>query len=130
MTVVLGLAFASPRPTWSRNQDTGDKVFKVGVSVRIPGDLENEGEQPGLSSRSGAPPLRCPEEDYNLKGFDTEMLGGIKTWNACGEMCTIKKETCEFWTWDEVGRKCYLKSGYTAGYDSDRMFSGKRGCPE
>jgi len=137
MTVVLGLAFASPHPTWSRNQDTGDKVFKVGVSVRIPnalsssGDLENEGEKPGLPSRSasGAPTLKCPEEDWNLSGADIEMEGDIESWSDCGRMCIVKK-TCKYWTWDEVGQKCYLKSGFTAGTNYDRMISGKRGCVE
>jgi len=134
MTVVLGLAFASPHPTWSRNQDTGDKVFKVGVSVRIPnalsssGDLENEGDKPGLPSRP--PKLRCPEKDFNLSGHDIDMEADIKSWSDCGSMCMLKAKTCEYWTWDEAGQKCYLKSDYTAGTNDDGMFSGKRGCVE
>ena len=30
MTVVLGLAFAEPRPSWSRSLDTGDKCKEIG----------------------------------------------------------------------------------------------------
>jgi len=111
MTVVLGLAFASPRPTLSRNQDTGDK---------------NEGEKPGLPS----PELRCPEKDFNLTGHDIDMEAGIKSWSDCGSLCMLKAKTCEYWTWDEAGQKCYLKSDYTAGTNDDGMFSGKRGCVE
>jgi len=133
LCLVLGLAFASPRPTWSRNQDTGDKVFKVGVSVRIPnalsssGDLENEGEKPGLSPRM--PELSCPEKDYNLSGHDIKMEAGVESSSDCGKMC-LMLDTCEYWTWDGAGQKCFLKSDYTGGTNYDRMFSGKRGCEE
>merc|ERR1711928_18492 len=34
MTVVLGLAFAEPRPAWSRTLDTGDKCREIGTACR------------------------------------------------------------------------------------------------
>jgi len=142
MTVVLGLAFASPHPTWSRNQDTGDKVFKVGVSVRIPnalsssGDLQNEGEKPGFSPR--IPELSCPEKDYILYiDGDIKVEAGIESWSDCGKMCIMLYQdlnntnvvnTCEYWTWDQAGQKCFLKSDYTGGFIMDGHYSGKRGC--
>jgi len=139
LCLVLGLAFASPRPTWSRNQDTGDKVFKVGVSVRIPnalsssGDLENEGEKPGFSPR--IPELSCPQKDYRLFGNDIKTEEGIESWSDCGKMCLMLADTCEYWTWDNLktmnnpnGQKCILLSNYTGGSEYNRAFSGKRGC--
>jgi len=140
LCLVLGLAFASPRPTWSRNQDTGDKVFKVGVSVRIPnalsssGDLENEGEKPGFSP--SVPELSCPEKDYIVFGHVIKTEEGIESWNECGKLCLMLADTCEYWTWEQADpQRCYLKSDYNGGtyYDPGplgifREFSGKRGC--
>jgi len=120
MTVVLGLAFASPRPTGSRNQDTGDKVSAGAQGVQDP-DTDTD-----LDDR--APKLKCPEKDFNIIGHDIKMHPDVKTWSDCDHMCIMLEKTCEYWTWDEKGEKCFLKSDYTGGIDYDRMFSGKRGC--
>jgi len=146
MTVVLGLAFAEPRPSYSK-EDKSDEVVQVNVVVQEKkgyrkfrtystaadtGDLENEGEMGGKQSRSavGLPPLRCPEKDYELSSSDWDKFEDIASWSDCGKLCKIMAKTrgCEYWTWDKEDQKCYLTDNYSGGQEFARMVSGKRGC--
>ena len=41
---------------------------------------------------------QCQEENIDYNSNDAGSASGVKTWNACADLCS-KKDTCFAWTW-------------------------------
>merc|ERR1719495_19763 len=98
------------------------------------GDLENEGEMGGLSSKSAAkgqaPVLECPSIALDLTEPTFLRIPDVMSWSQCGKICESTPETvCQYWTWEKSAHTCHVKKDMGATVpDRVDMTSGARGC--
>ena len=71
--------------------------------------------------------IECPEYDlfYGVDYFDN--VGGVVSWQDCGEICALTAK-CSFWTWVN-SLQCHLyDTNEDVGFQSGPI-SGEKGCP-
>merc|ERR1711890_39887 len=82
---------------------------------------------PGGRMEELPPQYSCPELHVDFNGNNVDDIHNIANWNDCGTMCEMSSG-CNFWTWIETRKQCYLKSSDHGLEYQDNAISGVKGC--